>query len=299
MSLLHLRTFLEVYRRRSLTEAARRLSLTQPAVSQQVASLEQQLGRRLFERTRRGVIPTAAADDLATSLGNSLDHAETVLATARARSSALSGVVHVAGPAEYLGEQFVTVLTGLTQAGIELRVRLGGRDSIYAQLIAGDVDLAVTASRPDQRQLDCRPIASEQLVLVAPASEPFVDEPAALMLGKPFCAYDLELPLIRQWCAANEMAPPAHPPSVVIPDLRTLVRFVATGAGWSVLPDYLIDSEMRAGTIRDAGARLPRPHNQLYLVWAKGSLRHPRVAHARDMLLAMRSAIPDDLSVQV
>lgn len=299
MSLLHLRTFLEVYRRRSLTVAARGLALTQPAVSQQMASLEQQLGRRLFERTRRGVVPTAAADELASALGGSLDHAEAVLAAARVRSPELSGVVHLAGPAEYIGEQFVQALTRLTQAGVELRVRLGGRDAIYTQLIAGDVDLAVTASLPDHRQLDARPIASERMVLVAPAGEAFGGDPQTLLGHKPFCAYDLELPLIRQWCEANGLPLPGHPPGVVIPDLRTLVRFVASGAGWSVLPDYLIERELEADAIRDAGERLQRPRNQLYLVWAKGSLRHPRVARTRDLLLSATVSVADNESAEL
>jgi DNA-binding transcriptional LysR family regulator len=46
VSLPHLRTFLEVYRQRSLTQAARRLALSQPAVSQQIASLETQIASR-------------------------------------------------------------------------------------------------------------------------------------------------------------------------------------------------------------------------------------------------------------
>ena len=65
MSLLQLRTFVEVYRRRSLSEAARAIGITQPAASQHIASLEAQLGRPLFDRHSRGVRPTAIADDLA------------------------------------------------------------------------------------------------------------------------------------------------------------------------------------------------------------------------------------------
>ncbi|MFM7376537.1 MAG: LysR family transcriptional regulator, partial [Erythrobacter sp.] len=44
MSLQQLRTFVEVYRRRSLSDAARALGITQPAASQHIASLETQLG---------------------------------------------------------------------------------------------------------------------------------------------------------------------------------------------------------------------------------------------------------------
>jgi DNA-binding transcriptional LysR family regulator len=56
-----LRTFLAVYREGSLTRAAQRLSLSQPAVTGQLKTLEAELGRPLFTRLPRGVEPTPAA----------------------------------------------------------------------------------------------------------------------------------------------------------------------------------------------------------------------------------------------
>ena len=75
-----LRTFVEVYRQRSISGAARALDLTQPAVSQHIASLEGAIGRQLFERHAQGVTPTAAADELAADIGDRLDLAEAALA---------------------------------------------------------------------------------------------------------------------------------------------------------------------------------------------------------------------------
>lgn len=288
MSLNHLRTFLEVYRTQSLTAAAQKLTLTQPAVSQHIASLENQIGRKLFERGRRGVRALPAADDLASSLGNSLDHAEAVLAASKARSSTLSGVVHIAGPAEYIGEKFTSILVDLAAQNIELRMRLGGRDAIYTQLLEGEVDLALTASRPNDRQLDYLAFAKERLVLVAPVGggKGQWSGPADIMIAEqPFCAYDVELPLIREWCAANDVKLPGRPPSITIPDLRTLTRLVMAGTGWSVLPDYLVEQPIADKRLRVVEGNVPAPVNMLYLVWARGNLRHPRVAYARQLLM--------------
>ena len=125
MSLLQLRTFVEVYRRRSLSEAARAIGITQPAASQHIASLEAQLGRPLFDRHSRGVRPTAIADDLAASIGSSLDTAESALASARARSSRISGTVHIAAPSDLLGEMIAPRLAPLLDAGLDLRLHIG------------------------------------------------------------------------------------------------------------------------------------------------------------------------------
>ena len=83
MSLTRLRTFVEVHRHQSISAAARALDITQPAVSQHIAGLERQLGRRLFIRVAQGVVPTAAADELAADVGDRLDQAEAALAVAR------------------------------------------------------------------------------------------------------------------------------------------------------------------------------------------------------------------------
>src|SRR5258708_38226235 len=58
--LTYLHTFLAIYRSGSITKASKYLNLSQPAVSGQLRTLETQIGRDLFTRTSRGIIPTAA-----------------------------------------------------------------------------------------------------------------------------------------------------------------------------------------------------------------------------------------------
>src|SRR5688572_20028381 len=74
MELHLLRSFREVARERSFTAAAKNLVLTQPAVSQQVKALEEELGERLFDRSGREVRLTPAGETL-------LEAAERVFAT--------------------------------------------------------------------------------------------------------------------------------------------------------------------------------------------------------------------------
>ena len=88
----HLRSFLAIYRAGSLTRAARLVHLTQPALSQQLRSLEAHLGRRLFTRLPRGLEPTPAAHDLATTIGPHLDALGAIAEHARV------GAEHIAGP---------------------------------------------------------------------------------------------------------------------------------------------------------------------------------------------------------
>jgi len=61
---------------------------------------------------------------------------------------------------------------------------------------------------------------------------------------------------------------------------------LCAGLGWTVLPGYLIRGERSACTLIEIAAPIRVPRNAYYLVWARSSLRHPRVAMARDALIA-------------
>src|SRR5271156_442234 len=75
-----LRTFVAVYRRGSVSGGAAERNLSQPAASQQLASLERRIGLPLFVRTPQGVEPTRRGRELHAQVAESLDRLEPVLA---------------------------------------------------------------------------------------------------------------------------------------------------------------------------------------------------------------------------
>ncbi|MEL7133470.1 MAG: LysR family transcriptional regulator [Pseudomonadota bacterium] len=290
MSLQSLRSFVEVYRSGSISDAARALGLTQPAVSQHVAALEVQTGRQLFMRQARGMAPTAMADDLAQQIGDGLDRAEAALAAMKARSTNLSGTVHIAGPAELMAERVAPHLSVLWQAGLQIRMQFGGRNALYKMLLEGRADLAFTASTPTDPQLDGVEIGTEQLLLVAAPHHAKrlqqAHDLAAALRALDHVAYDSDRPLIRDWCMANKIDLAETVPALTAPDLRALRTCAEAGAGWSIVPDYLCAPCVRSGTLCAVEAPVRTPENRFYLAWVKSALRHPRVAFARQTLLA-------------
>jgi DNA-binding transcriptional LysR family regulator len=288
MSLLvPLRTFLAAYRLGSLSAAARELAITQSSASDHLKALEAAHGKPLLVRAARGVTPTEAGHDLALASGEAMDVIERSLAALRARGAPLGGIVTLAGPGEYLGEQVLPRLAGLQDRGVRLRLMVGNREAIYARLASGEADLAVTASQPTDRALDFTRIGTERFVLVAsPMLAALIGKPDPTRLSAHAClAYDEERPLIRDLFRHAYNATPSAVPAVIAPDLRILLRLALAGRGWTVLPDYLCALPIAEGKLVTLLAPDAGPSNALNLVWRRSALREQRVALARDLLL--------------
>ena len=283
-----LRSFVEVYSRGSVTEAARHLGLTQPGVSGHLRSIETLIGRPLFVRRGRGLAPTAAADDLARAVADHFATIESAVATLRARSTLVEGTVHVAGPADYLSERMAPAFMKLAENGVKVRLQFGNRERLNALLKSGDVDLAVTASRPSAAGTDHVRIDAERLLLVA---DPLTARrllgtklSAASLRLERWVAYDEELPLVREYFRHTFDEVPRLQSVVCAPDLRAVRRLTERGPALTVLPDYLCAASLEQGLLASIDDPRRAPSNDLYLVWNRASLRHPRVAFARDVL---------------
>jgi len=292
--LVYLQTFLEAYRTGSLTRAAQKLGITQPAASSHIASLEGMMGKALFVRQARGVTATPAGDDLARSIAIHLDGLDATMTGAVARSSQLAGTVHLAGPAEYLTERIAPALIPLMTEGVRFRIQIGNRDRIYEALDGGHVDLAIVASRPDNSRYGLANLARERLQLVA--SEDLAERTRGrevtpeFLCRFPLVAYDETLPLVRTFFEEVFSKSADLQAAVTAPDLRILLSLIVKGAGWTVLPDYICESALRDGQLLELTTERPAPFNQLYLIWNKGALRHPRVVYVRDSLIAAIAA---------
>ncbi|WP_097460644.1 LysR family transcriptional regulator [Mangrovitalea sediminis] len=293
--LIQLRTFLETYRSGSLSRAAQRLGMTQPAASAHVRALETTLGKSLFSRQARGMTPTPIADELARSIAIHLDELEGSLEAMKAHSMDIRGTLHLAGPAVLTASHIAPLLAPLMAEGISFRIQTGGRETLHALLREGAVDLAITASVSNSPDVAFEEFARERLVLVA------APDMARRILSRkitretleafPAIAYDEELPLIREFFQSQFGVSPVWRAQTTAPDLRIVDEFVRAGAGWSVLPDYFCQRSLNKGQMVALLPPASGPEKTLYLAWNKSALRHPRVAFVRDHLLAARDQI--------
>ncbi len=160
------RTFLEVYRRQSLSGAARHLGLTQPTVGRHIDLLESALGTTLFTRSVNGLLPTSAADAV-------VPHAEAMRAAADALGRDAHRATHTTGgtiriaASEVMGIEVLPALLAPLQnehPDVIIELVLSNR---MENLQRRDADLAVRMQRPSQNTLTARKIGEVAIGMFA------------------------------------------------------------------------------------------------------------------------------------
>ncbi len=172
MELRHLEFFLAVAEELSFTRASRRLHVVQSAVSSAIAGLERELGAPLFDRDRHRVALTDAGQALLPEARATLAAAQAARdAVAQARAG-LRGTLTV-GTMVSMGTVDVAGLLGrfhTTHPGVSVHLRHApaGSAGLAAQVIAGELDLALVAL-PGQAPAGLRlqPLSEEPLILIA------------------------------------------------------------------------------------------------------------------------------------
>lgn len=155
----------------SVTRAAKVLNVAQPALSQQIASLEAEFKRQLLVRSTRGVLPTEAGQTLyryAKSIQRQIDEARRSILD---NEQELSGNVTIGlAPLSSATLFAAPLLTQLRQRhpGIVLHVFDSFGVTLSELMLKGSMDIAILYGDRSVRGLDYKPLAMEQFYLVAP-----------------------------------------------------------------------------------------------------------------------------------
>lgn len=179
-----LRAFVAISETGGFTRAARRLNLTQPAVSHQIRRLEEQLDRSLIRRTTRRLTLTGDGEDF-------LHHARQILASLdalgqRFRPSSVAGVVRFGAPEAFMGERLPALLCRFSRAfpAVRLDVHVSTYLDLSTMIVAEELDLAVVLSTAGGeqggvtlRKAEFAWVAADNFMLAAGASLPLAFHP--------------------------------------------------------------------------------------------------------------------------
>ncbi|WP_433890631.1 LysR family transcriptional regulator [Streptomyces sp. CA-111067] len=206
-----LRYFVAVAEEGSLTRAAQRLYVSQPALTKQIRQLEAQLGTRLFTRSRTGMALTEPGRALAERAPGVLAGWDRVLRDTRSAASRAARVLRVGFMANAAGEatQLIVAEFGRRRPGWRTEMLQASWSDPSAGLGSGEVDAALLRLPiPGQDALRVEPLFTEPRWVVLPAAHPLADREVIAfseLWDEPFVAAKAETGAWRDyWLAADE-----------------------------------------------------------------------------------------------
>jgi molybdate transport repressor ModE-like protein len=286
----------EVASRGSFSAAAEALYLSQSAVSQQVATLEKEVGMKLLDRTNGGPRLTDAGEVL-------ISHADAVICRLEEAERELSALAGLEGGRVRLvsfPSASATLVTRAVSAfserhpEVEIRLAEGEPEDGVPALRAGDFDLAVVFDYPSSplevgRDIELTPLLTERMYLAVPADHDQAGSPAvdladfadaAWLSGTcPSSCHDL----LKGVCRNAGFDPRVAYES---DDYSVLQGLVAAGLGVTLLPDLVAVSTLRA----DISLIPVSPESPQRRIWAATRAAGSRSPATEAMLATLQQA---------
>lgn len=238
----------------SVSAAAAALHMSQPALSHQIASLENELGAPVAERLWRGVRITAAGRATAEEARVALRAAEQAVQIGRRVGQAGAGRIRIACAETMTAWLLLPVLRQWRSRRPDVHLDLSeltSADEMVELIETGRTDVAV-GPRPTRTDAHVEVFGTEEVVVVAAAGHPFVELPAVpfqALADEPFVHYDQDNGM-AVW--VDELA--ACHRVVLNPVLRTrsprtAAQLAAAGMGVTIVPVSALPARL-AGTVR-------------------------------------------------
>jgi DNA-binding transcriptional LysR family regulator len=161
----------------NFSAAARRLHISQPAVSQAISSLEKQFGAELFIRQGRSVRLTDAGQALRPMARELLSSARRLEETMASLQGEVVGEINI-GCSTTSGKYLLPGLIARFRKlfpQVRMNVLVHSRDMVLNKLLSGQVTFGVSSKKIDHRDLEYQEFFQDEVILIAPANHPWAN----------------------------------------------------------------------------------------------------------------------------
>jgi len=278
MDTRQLAAFCAVVERKSFSQAAERLGVTQPAVSLQIRSLEQRLGRQLLDRSGRRVEPTEAGRRLYASAQRLLAAEEHLLEDLDADDEgAVTGTLELGASTGPGGTVVPLLLCEFQEQHPDVRVRLTVSDTqtVVDRVAERELELGIVGAGRRHRGVAFEPFFRDEVVLACPAGHRFA--------GKTISLDDLKgekLIVMQEGAGVRQVIEDElRKAGMRLRDLDVRLELglqesvrsaVLAGHGIAFISRLAIEADLAAGRIATARVRGLDPVREIFLARASG-----------------------------
>lgn len=242
----------------SLLGASRQLRISQPTVGRHIAELESQLGVVLFERTGRGLVPSAVALSLAESARQMESAAQQLARDVTGAQTQTGGTVRISASVPVAVQLMPTVLANMRASLPHIQIELVATNEV-SNLLRREADIAVRLVRPDQATLIAKKIGDVRIGAFANrdylARKPPIKQ-LTDMLGHELIGSDTEGAILQGFHA---MGYPVTPQAFALrtDDLIVQWRAIQAGLGIGFVAHYMAATDARVVAVLPDHIQIP------------------------------------------
>ena len=293
METRRLQYFVQIVDAGSINRAAAVIGIAQPALSQQLAILENELKVLLLDRSPAGVVPTKAGRRLYMRAQVILRQLGSLKLELNEAADAIAGVVALGLPPSH-GASIGNVLLARVRAEyprLRLQIIEDGSAGLAARLRAGLLDLAVSPVRIADLELDEKVLLEEELFLVSATPLQPMHNDLAQLAALPWIVTASANAIRGQLSAIFTQAD--IEPNVVaeINSLPMVIRAVQQGLGVTLLPRAAIGEALAAGTVVVSQFVQPSPRRTIRLYLRRDRSTSPAERAVHELLLQIGEAL--------
>lgn len=247
------RTFIAIYEKNTLTKAAESLFTSQPGVSVHLNSLESYVGKKLFERTSRKMIPTEDGKQLYGFIIEAIEKLEKAEQHFKKTSKEVIPSINIG----MCTETFQTILESeISSLKFNLVAKFGNHQDLIKDLNNGLLDLVITPKVDKKYSLtEYEAFTKENIIMVA-GNNTDIGNIKNYIEEEDFSALENELKNRIWYSASNEMEHFRRfwyenfkkrvdfKPNYILPNIGSIIRCIENADGFAIVPDFLVNKSL-------------------------------------------------------
>ncbi len=276
----YLRTFIEIVKRGSFSEAASALGITQPAVSLQVRRLEGDLKVRLLERGGGKLRLTSAGERFLRHCRDVVAREQKLVDGLSELSDEVRGSLSISAstvPGEFLVPALLGEFVALNPA-VDATVTIGDTDAVIDRTINGECDIGFTGARARRGRLHHFPFVRDRVILIASMSHPFSQRSTVSigeLGGQPLVTREHgsgTMTNVRRQLQDAGMKPNVWSSTTVLGSTEAVISGVQAGLGVAFVSAFAAATPVRAQTLAAVSIEGVDLERDLFVVYPEGGL---------------------------